>query len=275
MDDVCQLGAQSAQPVDQLGVRLAPAQGGQRCDELVVGPVVAAQQLERCLAGLAMGDGVGQHGFLRRQPAIFLIVVDPGGVEFADLESQQVDLAGARLLVAAQHRQLGIEFGQPGASFVQRGQVDRTELVERGALRGGRQQSLMSMLAVQVDHLAGQVGQRADGCRATVDVCPRSSDCRNHPRQHDLLGSVRGLDFDPAIDPSLVRPGPHDRGVGASTHQQVDRLDQHRLAGTRFAGERSDATVQHERRPFDHTQVLDVQFGQHDAVLPVGCLIDR
>ena len=100
-------------------------------------------------------------------------VGDRRRVEFVDLEPQQVDLSGAGLLVAAQRRQLGVDLGDPGAGGAQRCQVDRPERVQRGALGDPAEQALMGVLAVQVDHAVGELGQRRHGRRAPVDVRPR------------------------------------------------------------------------------------------------------
>ena len=128
----------------------------------------------------------------------------------------------------------------------QRREVDAGELVERGPLGGDRQQALVGVLAVQVDHVAGQLGQVGHRGRPAVDVGPRPAVGGDHPRQHDLVGAV-GVDDEAPVDAGLgSRPVRTIAGVGAAADQQVDRLDEHRLAGAGLAGQRGHPGVEHE-----------------------------
>ena len=72
------------------------------------------------------------------------------------------------------------------------------------------------------------------------------------------------------FDASLDGTVPHDRRVGAATDEQLDRFDEHGLAGARFARERGQAAAEDEIEPFDHAQVLDVEFGEHQRTFNHG-----
>ncbi len=181
-----------------------------------------------------MGGRVGECVFLSAEPLVLVGIDDRRAGELADLEAQQIDLAGPRALVASERRERGIDLGESGTCGAQRFEVGGAETVECIALRGRREQALVGVLAVEVDGPRPQLGQRRRRRQATVDVGPRSTVGRDHPR-HDVLVVA---DHEPAFDPCLGRARADDRRIGATADQQVDRLDQHRLAGTGLAGER-------------------------------------
>ena len=82
---------------------------------------VAAQRLERRLRRLAVGQRVGRAATPLGDSCIVLAgVAELARVELGDLEPEQVDLAGAGLLVAAQRRQLGVDLGHAGAGRAER-----------------------------------------------------------------------------------------------------------------------------------------------------------
>ena len=77
---------------------------------------------------------------------------------------------------------------------------------------------------------------------------------------------LRAIDADEApFDPCLCGPVTNHRGIGASTDQQLDRLDEHRLSRTRFPRQCGETGPEHEIELFDHAEVLDVQFAEHPA----------
>ena len=69
-----------------------------------------------------------------------------------------------------------------------------------------------------------------------------------------------------AVDACLGGAGAHDRGVGPPADQQLDRLDQHRLAGAGLTGERGEPGPSTQVGALDHAQVLDVQLVRASAV---------
>ena len=122
----------------------------------------------------------------RRRDVVLVGVVDAGGVELVDLEPQQIDLAGPGPLVAAERREFGVDLGEPRPCGSQRAEVDAAELVERRSLRRRRQQRLMRVLAVQVDDVGSDLGERGHRGRAPVDVGPRTALGRDHAGEHAL-----------------------------------------------------------------------------------------
>ena len=81
------------------------------------------------------------------------------------------------------------------------------------------------------------------------------------PGQHDF-----GLAGDETrIDARLVCAGSHDRRIGPPAHDELERLDKHRLAGTRLARDRRKTVAEHEIGAPDHAEILDVQLRQHQG----------
>ena len=85
-----------------------------------------------------------------------LIVDDARRVEFADLEAEQVDLARHAPFCRRRASPTRRRVRSTSSGCPQRREIDRTELVERSPLCGGRQQTLVGVLAVQVDDVAGR-----------------------------------------------------------------------------------------------------------------------
>ena len=54
-----------------------------------------------------------------------------------------------------------------------------------------------------------------------------------------------------------------DRRIGAATDDELERLDEHRLAGAGLAGDRGQPAAEDEVDASDDTEVLDVQLGEH------------
>ena len=81
-------------------------------------------------------------------------------------------------------------------------------------------------------------------------------------------------DHEPALDHGLVGPGPHHRGVGPSTEQEAQGLDQQGLTRSGLSGEGRHARLQGDGDVVDHAEVahpeLD-QLGSHRLdVLAIG-----
>ena len=225
-----------AQPVGDAranGARPAERRPARRPTRVAATAVVGQRVVRRC-AGLAVADGVGERvllgSSLRPRPASS----SAGGVELVDLEPQQVDLPGPRPLVAAERGQLGVDLGQPGPRRPQRRQVDVAEAVERRALRRPRRAGSGGR--------AGRAGRRA-GRRLGERGRPWPAGRRRRPatgrrraRRGVSTSSSSPID-EPAVDAGLGRAGAHDGGVGAAADEQLDRLDEHRLAGAGLAGD--------------------------------------
>ena len=178
-----------------------------------------------------MRCSVGEQRLLGVECVVFVRVVDAGGIEFVDLEPEQVDLTGPQPFVAAERSERRVDLGEAGPSGSERLEVDLAELVERGSLGRHREQTLVSVLTVQVDHVGGDLGQRRHRGRATVDVGAGATVGGDHPTE-DPLGAV-GL-HESTLDPRFGR------------HR--DERSRHRL--DRRRGVRSPRRASSCRRPF-------------------------
>ena len=153
-----------------------------------------------------------------------------GGVELGDLEPQQVDLAGPCRAVAAERGQLGVELGEAGPRRAQRCRGRRRRSASSAARWVGPASRLWwACWPCRSTSPAAALGERADGRRPPVDVGPRAAVGGHHAGQHELVVA----DDEAAVDAGLVGAGAHDRGVGAPADEQLERLDEHRLAGAR------------------------------------------
>ena len=115
------------------------------------------------------------------------------------------------------------------------------------------------MLAVEVDESRTNLCQTADRRGRSVDVGAGSPIGRDDTREDDFLISV-GID-EPPVDTRFGTPVTHHAGLGTTPHQQIDRLDDHCLAGSGFTGERGEALRELEGDRVDDAQVADVQLG--------------
>ncbi|MFN8026251.1 MAG: hypothetical protein U0W40_20235 [Acidimicrobiia bacterium] len=84
----------------------------------------------------------------------------------------------------------------------------------------------MGVLAVEVDEAGARLRELRDGGQAAVDV-GKASAVADHG-QHDLVAGV-GIG-EAALDAAPVGPVAHEPGVGLAADQQLDRLDEQRLA---------------------------------------------
>ena len=103
----------------------------------------------------------------------------------------------------------------------------------------------MGVLAVEVDEVGRHVGERRRRRRAAVDVGPRPSLGGHDAAEDDLVAVITD---EPGVDASLGCPGADDQRVGPPTDDEVQRLDEHRLAGTGLAGDRRQAGAERRDR---------------------------
>ncbi len=229
---VGQLGGQGAEPLLVGLERAAPAEGGDGHAQRVGRRPFAGEGLERQRRGLAVGGGVGQRVLLGPQRLVLVGAGDGGVVDLGHLVAHEVELACPVALVAPEARQLVAKPGDLLAGGQQRLEVDPAEPVERLALGRGVQQRLVGVLAVEVDQLDAQLGHDPGGGQAAVDVGPAAPVAGHRPGHDHLAVAVD----EAALDPGLVGPGAHQRGVGPAADQQLDGVDHHRLAGAGLAG---------------------------------------
>ena len=112
------------------------------------------------------------------------------------------------------------------------------------------------------------LGQLGRGREPAVDVGPAAAVARHDPREHDL---VAGLGVHEAtLDPRSAAPSRTSAGVGPPADEQLDRLDQQRLARAGLAGDRGQAGAEHQVQVGDDPEIDDVQLDQHQRRSPVG-----
>ena len=136
--------------------------------------------------------------------------------------------------------------GQPGARGAQRLEVDRAERGRaRRAARRGASSDWCACCPWRSTSRSPQLGQRRRpgpaGRRRRRASAPR----RARPGTSTTSSSPT---HEAALDGCLGRAGPHQRGVGAAAHQQLDGLDEHRLAGAGLARQRGHAPAPSTRR---------------------------
>src|SRR4051812_20503944 len=112
---------------------------------------------------------------------------------------------------------------------------------------------------MQVDEVGTTCCQLAGSRHASVDVGARPPAGRDDPRQHHLLVA----DDEPPFHPSFLGALTHEHTVGPAADQQLDGLDEQRLAGTRLARERRHARREDKAQVVDHPEVPHRQLSQH------------
>ena len=117
----------------------------------------------------------------------------------------------------------------------------------------------MGVLAVQVDQRGAEFGQRAHRGQPAVDVRPRPTIARHYATKHVFIVA----DDETPLDHGLGCATPNDVGLGPSAHQQIDGLDQHRLAGARLTREGGHAGAEEQRARFDDAEIRDGQLDEH------------
>ena len=115
------------------------------------------------------------------------------------------------------------------------------------------------MLTVQVDHPGSQLTERRDGGRPTVDIGAGPTLGRDDAAEHNLVVT----DDEAPVDTGVRRPRPYDGRVRPATDEQLERLDEHRLACPGLPRHGRQARPDDQIEPLDHAEVLDVQLSQH------------
>ena len=203
---------------------------------------------------------LGEDPLLPFEEALLVRVVDAGRFELRHLEPQQVHLAGPGALVPAEGRDRVADLPEPGASGVQRAQIDAGVGIQGCSLDGRTQQGLVLVLPVQIDELGAPVGERGDGRHPSVHIRAAAPLGRHGAGEDHLL--TAGGD-EPALDPRLARAGAHQHAVGPAADEELDGLDDEGLARARLTGQGGQARPQDERQLLDHPQVSNGELGQH------------
>src|SRR5207249_9143110 len=74
-----------------------------------------------------------------------------------------------------------------------------------------------------------------------------------------------GNELKRAFDDRLVSAGADDVGRGAFAKEERERVDNHRLSGTRFAGEDVEAWLKRKGDVRDDGEIADAQLSQHTS----------
>jgi hypothetical protein len=121
----------------------------------------------------------------------------------------------------------------------------------------------MGVLAVEVDEVRRHLGKRRGGSRASVDVRTRPPVGRDHTAEHGLVV----IRHEAGVDARLSGAWADDRGIGTPTDDEIERLNEHRLAGARLTGDRRQSLADNEIDGADDAEVLDVQLAEHRPIL--------
>ena len=208
----------------------------------------------------------------------FLAGPEPRAVELGELEAQEVFALRAVALRRARALDLGVGrsvFGDERSDALAQ-VLGVGEAVEQLELTGRLQEPLVLVLAVDLDELVAEALEEPDGDGRVVDEGAVASASGELP-PHDELAVLerepslveRGRDGPPRLDleDGLDRGGLGLRadhvGLGAGAPEQEDRVDQHRLAGARLAGQHVEAGPERHGHALDHGEVPDPQLAQH------------
>ena len=138
-------------------------------------------------------------------------------------------------------------------------QVGSGEGVEHVALRRGRRQGPVFVLAVDLDQGRGRLAQCRHGGHAPVHPGAGAARGGHGAGEDDLLGVIRFgagcCDHAASLDQRLGCSGAHHGRAGPPAQHELERLDQERLAGTRLARQRGHARTEGERQVLDHPEV--------------------
>ncbi len=99
---------------------------------------------------------------------------------------------------------------------------------------------------------------------------PASARPGHDPTQDDLVA----VEHEAALDDGLGGAVADHPGIGPAAHQQLDGLDDQRLARAGLAGDRGHPGLQHQRQLADDPEVADGQLVQHQSA-PISPLIGR
>ena len=211
------------------------------------------QALYRAVGGVQQGLRVGQA-------AVFGVELDPfvsaGGqlLQFTDLPGQALTLGLQRGLRLLRLCQCGLRLAPGLPESAQRCRVQAGVGVQQATHGVGPGQALPGVLAVDVQQLLAQLAQLGGGGGAAIDPGPALAlGVHGAAQQQATIG----------VKPGFVQPGvnggagvkfgahvgaagafPHGAHIGAAACDQLQRIDQDRLARAGFAGQHTKAAGQ-------------------------------
>ncbi len=261
-----QLRLEEPESLRQTGERLTPVEHRDGGPDRVLAR--ALEHVVRARQGFAMALGVGEKIGLLQETGVLATVGNSRGTDFVHLIAQEVDLARPRPFVAAHRGQL---FGEPArdlARLPQRRQgllrLRPGKAVEQRALLGRSQERLVGMLAVEIDEPPSAFGELGDGREPTVHVAARPAFRRYDAREHHLVVAV----VEPPFDARFRRALAHHLWIGASATEQVERVDDQRLARAGLAGDDREAGNERHLQLGDDPEILDTELRQHAPTGP-------
>ncbi len=118
----------------------------------------------------------------------------------------------------------------------------------------------MIVLTVQIDEPGAELRELADGREAAVHVGPRAPVSRDHARQDGFVACVAAK---ASLDPGFRRALADERRIRAPTEEEVERLDEQRLARARLPRDGGEAVAEEHGGVVDDAEVADVELLQH------------
>ena len=125
------------------------------------------------------------------------------------------------------------------------------------------EQGLVAVLPVEVDEAPAFLRELRDGREAAVAIRPRPAVPRDHTAEHDLVLA----DHEPPLDRALRRAVADGTGVRPPSDEQLDGVDEQRLACSGLARECGHARAEHEHELVDDPEVADSELGQHGSAV--------
>ena len=265
--------------------RRQPALGGRERSRGALLVVVGSRERgDGAQGALAQTLGVAEASALGLEAGL-LNGIGLGGIDLGELEAEHVELAFARALAGAKLGELAVErhngavrlaIGRPRREVLLAG-----EPVEDLELRRAEGQPPVLVLAVEGEQAAAEgaeVGGRGrppgdEGARAARDADPTAEDdlvsaLREPVADLLQLGVVEQAvgNAEHALDPGLVGARPDDLRARLTAHQEVERVREHRLSGSRLARDRVETVAEAQLGALDQQQVLDPELVEHAPV---------
>jgi hypothetical protein len=151
--------------------------------------------------------------------------------------------------------------------------------IEQSALRFAPQQRLVGVLAMNIDQRFGHFTQLLDGHRRAVKIGTRTAVGIQNATQEQYALRIQVVRPQPVrrrrgsgkvklgIHFRTFAAGPNEAGVGAIAQGERQGVDQDRLAGTGFAGQRAESRLKIEFQPVNQDEVANCQTTQHDMAV--------
>ena len=231
--------------------------------------------------------GVGQaRPFIHERR--LLARLQGGRFDLADLERQQVGALRRLALTLAQPFELlayvlpAIVTGGIGRLVV----LDPGKAVQQVQMLSHAKQTEMLRLPMDVDQQLADFAQQGQADGPTVEARQASSLAADFTPEidegflleqslaledHSHLAAVGSLQPEGAFHYGRLGAGPHYGAVGPAPQQELDSVDDDRLAGAGLTGEDDEAGVKAQLEPLDNGEVPNAQLDQHRRTRG-GCL---